>query len=214
MRFGVRRALTESSLRSDGSLLREGQKLSQDAVNDLTAWSAEKGLISLRAAQILVIHYGCVLNEQPDETLPKLVKIIQDPHSPPLLRIELAKLLFQNKALDASVQETLLDQANPAPLRLMSAEALLSGGPNVRAIVCLREIARLPNRELALNTAAVVQRCLGIDLGLALGQALPPLNSPRCVEVTRRLMSWASQPDADNVLDTNFQPMSRLSSIH
>lgn len=205
IRFGVRKALSDPALRNDTALLREGQTLSADAVNDLTAWAAEKGIIGLRSAQILALHYGTLLQENPEEALPTLHKIVSDPHSAPLLRIELGRLLLAAEGLDHTGKEELLDPANPAPLRLHAAEKLLESGPNVRAIVCLRELARLPNRELALATASVVQKCLHVDLGLALGQGLPALNSPRAVEVTRRLMAWASQPDAgDNVLDTAY----------
>ena len=55
-------------------------------------------------------------------------------------------------------------------------------------------MARLPNREMALTTAEVVQRRLGVDLGLAVGQLLPPLHSRLAAEVTRRVMAWAAQP--------------------
>lgn len=213
IRFAVRKALNDPQLRHEGTLIHEGQKLSPEAVNDLTAWAAEKGLIGLRSSQILGIHYACVLHEQPDATLPELARIVQDPHAAPLLRIELAKLLVGNQVMEHEMKEQLLDPANPAPLRLLVSENLLDGGPHVRAIVCLREIARLPNRELALATASVVQRCLGVDLGLALGQPLPPLNSPRAIDVTRRLMAWAAQPDvSDNVLESPFgTTFSRLS---
>ncbi|MCS6978242.1 MAG: HEAT repeat domain-containing protein [Gemmatales bacterium] len=205
VRFGVRKALSDPALRNDSSLLREGQTLSQDAVNDLTAWAAEKGILGLRSSQVLALHYTTLLQENPDEALPTLHKIVVDPHAAPLLRIELGKLLLSADALDHAAKEELLDPANPAPLRLLAAEKLLETGPNVRAIVCLRELARLPNREMALTTAGVVQKCLHVDLGLALGQPLPALNSPRAIEVTRRLMAWASQPDAgDNVLDAAY----------
>jgi hypothetical protein len=205
IRFHVRKAMADPALRHDGSLIREGQKLAQEAVHDLIAWTAEKGLIGTRAAQVLGVHFATALHEDPEETLAEVCRIVKDPHAPPVFRIELARVLAAQKAMDHPLREDLLDPANPAPLRLLAAEGLLDEGPHVRAIVCLREIARLPNRELSLATASVVQRCLGVDLGLAIGQPLPPVNSPRTVEVTRRLMAWASTPDsAENVLETNF----------
>ena len=212
IRFGVRQALSDRALRHDGPLIREGQVLEPDVVNDLTAWSAEKGVLSVRATEMLAVHYHAALLEQGDELVPQLNRIVQDPHSPPLLRIEVARLLFQSKAIDEAGQENLLDPANPAPMRLMAAEALLEAGPHVRAIVALRELARLPNRELALNTADVVQKRLGVDLGLAIGEPLPPLHSRRAIEVTRRLMAWASQSDpSDNVLDSDSALRARAS---
>jgi hypothetical protein len=205
VRYGVRRALSEPALMRDGPMLGEGEKLSPEAVKDFTAWAAEKGILSQRAAETLAVHYARVLHEDPEQTLPLLRQTVQDPHAAPLLRIELTRLLCQSRSLDAKALEALLDPANPAPLRLLATEALLEAGPHIRAIGTLREIARLPNREIALATADVVQRQLGVDLGLALGQPLPPLNSPRAVEVTRRLMAWASRPEyAENVLEGGF----------
>jgi hypothetical protein len=206
-RFGVRKALSDPTLRGDSSCLREGKLLTSEAVHDLTAWTAEKGILGLRSAQLLAAHYATLLQENPAEAVPVLHQIVRDAHAAPLLRIEAGRLLLHGDHLDHATQEQLLDPMYPAPLRLLAAETLLQGGPNVRAIVCLRELARLPNRELALATAAVVQRSLGVDLGLALGQNLPPLNSQRAIEVTRRLMAWASQPDAtDHVLEAALTP--------
>ncbi len=207
VRFGVRRALSEPALRDDGSLLTEGQKLPVEAVHDLTAWAAEKGVLGMRAAHTLAVHYAQLLQERPEITLPQLCHYVQDVHMPPLFRIELAQLLCSSRDLDLRTLEGLLDPVNPAPLRLLAAETLLNAGPHIKAISSLREIAKLPNRELALATADVIQRRLGVDMGLALGQPLPPLNSPRAVDITRRLMSWAACPDhAENALDTTFQP--------
>ena len=41
----------------------------------------------------------------------------------------------------------------------------------------------------------VVQRRLGVDLGLALAEPLPPHHSRQAAEVTRRLMQWALLPE-------------------
>ena len=93
--------------------------------------------------------------------------------------------------------------ANPAPLRLLAAETLLSAedDQNPEAVAALHDLARLPNREIALATADVVQRRLGLDLGLALGEPLPPVQSRQAAEVARRVMLWATQndlPDGDD----------------
>ena len=119
------------------------------------------------------------------------------------MRIELCRLLKNQQSLDLKLAEDLLDAGNPAPLRLIAAECLLESGPgHVRAVVTLRELARLPNRELSLATADTVQRCLGVDLGLALGQPMPGLNSSRAIEVTRRLMTWSAKPEqVESVLE-------------
>jgi hypothetical protein len=97
--------------------------------------------------------------------------------------------------VDPPLLEHLLGPENPAPLRLTAAEALLSGPtPHDEAAAVLRQLARLPNREIALATADVVQRRLGIDLGLALGEPLPPIYSRQAAEVARRVMLWGAQP--------------------
>ncbi len=211
MRYGVRRALSEPALRADGAILQEGQKLSPEAVDDLTAWTAEKGVLSLRSAQTLAVHYAQALNERPDETLRTLKRIICDPHASALARIELARLLRENQALEPTTLERLLDPANPAPLRLLAAEMLLAIGFHHGAAAALKDLARLPNRELALSTADAVQRYLGVDLGLALGQALPQPSSAKAIDVTRRLMTWGATPaPSDNALDSATIPTAAL----
>jgi len=213
MRFGVRRALADPTQREDGSVLQEGQRLPQPAIDDLLAWCAEKGLLSLRSSQTLSQMYSRLLQERPEQTLPKVLELVQNPHSPPLLRIELARLLKAHQLLEAKLADELLDSGNPAPLRLIAAESLMEAGPqHVKAIIALRDLARLPNRELSLATADVVQRMLGVDLGLALGQPTPSLNSARAIEVTRRLMTWSAHPEnVENVLESPFEQESALS---
>ena len=63
------------------------------------------------------------------------------------------------------------------------------------AIAALHDLARLPNREIALATAEVVQRRLGVDLGLPHDQPLPPVQSRVDAEVARRVLTWAVQYD-------------------
>ena len=128
-----------------------------------------------------------------------LKRQLADPHAPPLLRLEVARALRCGGWLDSAIQEKLLDPANPALLRLQAAEALLNGAPHPRALATLYDVARLPNREIALATAAIVQRCLNVDLGLPCGQPLPPVNSRHAAEVTRRVMSWACQMENEPV---------------
>jgi hypothetical protein len=195
MRAGVRRALSEPSLARDGPLLHEGQKLPPNAVDDLKAWCSEKGTLSVRSAKTLVMHYSRVLYERPEDTSATIAEIVTNVHAPPLLRIDLAQLLRDSKALSAPVLQQLLDTCNPAPLRLLGADGLLELGPHPFAVAGLRELARLPNRDLALSTATIVQHRLGVDLGLAPGQPLPSVNGSRAIEITRRLMAWAAQHD-------------------
>jgi hypothetical protein len=194
IRHSVRQCLGEGAHKDDGPLQYDGQPLTPEAVADLQAWAAEKGVLGLRAAQTLGVHYAKLLHEQPEEELVRdLQRQLANPQTPASLRIELARLLQTDKHLDRPLLEGLLNSANPAPLRLMAAEALLGAGPHAEATAALYDVARLPNREIALNTAGVVQRCLGVDLGLALGQALPEVHSRHAAEVTRRVMLWAGQ---------------------
>jgi hypothetical protein len=194
IRHAVRRSLADSSQIDDGPLLPGGQTLTPEAIKDLTAWAAEKGVLALRAAATLGVHFSRVLNEQAGPELREnLLRQLADVHSPVPLRIELAHLLKSHNLLEPELQEQLIDPLNPAPLRLIAAEALLEYGDHPGAIAALRDVARLPNREIALATASVVQRLLGVDLGLPAGQTIPSLQSRLAAEVTRRVMMWAAQ---------------------
>jgi hypothetical protein len=200
----VRQALSDAAQEEDGPMIPNGQMLSHEAVNDLTAWSAEKGVMAIRSALTLGAHYERYLNQERDENqIQDLQEQLANPNAATPLRMELARLLKKNGLLPRDLHEKLLDTANPAPLRLIAAEALLSEGKHPPAIAALREVARLPNREIALATADIVQRRLGVDLGLAMGQPLPPVQSRQAADVTRRVMSWASQSElADQVSST------------
>lgn len=208
IRFAVRRILADPLFVNDGPLVPNGQMLTQEAVNDLTAWCAEKGVLSTRAAATLGAHYNRALSERPDENLVRALREqLADPHASAVLRIELARVLQHHQELDRAVLEGMLDPANPAPLRLIAAETLLAdteeGARPATAVTALRDLARLPNREIALATADVIQRRLGVDLGLGLGQPLPPVHSRQAAEITRRVMTWAAQYDApENVEDS------------
>jgi hypothetical protein len=52
--------------------------------------------------------------------------------------------------------------------------------------------------------AAVVQRRVGVDLGLGLGQPLPPVQSRQAAEITRRVMHWATQFAEEQDLDSSL----------
>ena len=67
IRPAVRKALCDAVQEEDGPLIPNGQLLSSDAVNDLTAWSAEKGVMAIRAALTLGAHYERLLNQERDE---------------------------------------------------------------------------------------------------------------------------------------------------
>src|SRR5262249_11574039 len=135
----------------DGPLCPDGQMLNPEAVKDLNAWAAEKGVLATRAALTLGAHFSRALTERPDEgLLNTLRQQLANPHTPAVLRMELARLLQNGQDLDLALLEKLLDQSNPAPLRLVAVEALMGEKPGNRghaeALAALRDLARLPNR--------------------------------------------------------------------
>ncbi len=205
IRPAVRQALADAAGEEDGPLIPNGQLLSSEAANDLTAWAAEKGLMAIRAALTLGLHYERLLNQERDEyRIQDLQQQLANPYAATPLRMELARILKKDNLLPRDLHEKLLDTANPAPLRLIAAEALLADGKHPAAVAALREVARLPNREIALATAEIVQRRLGTDLGLSLGQPLPPVQSRQAADVTRRVMTWATQEHPDPVSRTEI----------
>jgi hypothetical protein len=214
IRYVVRRVLADPLFQHDGPLWHDAQLLTPEAVNDLTAWTAEKGVLATRAALTLGAYYARALTERSDPALVEsLRQQLATPGTPAGLRIELGRVLKLHQELDRPLLEKLLGSANPAPLRLTAIETILGelteGVLYGEAVTALRDLARLPNRELALATAEVIQRRLGIDLGLGLGQPLPPVHSRQAAEITRRVMMWAAQNDADDLEDSRPVPARR-----
>ncbi len=208
IRYIVRRVLADPLYANDGALHHEGQLLTPEAVADLTGWCAEKGVLASRAALTLGHHYSRALTERPEEKLVKALQhLLADPQTPAVLRVELGRLLQLHQELEVNLLERMLEPSNPAPLRLIAVETLLAEHadepPASAALSTLRDLARLPNREIALATADVIQRRLGVDLGLGLGQPLPAVHSRQAADITRRVMVWASQYDLpDGVEDS------------
>jgi hypothetical protein len=210
IRYAMRRTMSDPLFKDDGPLLPEGQLLVPEVVKDLTAWCAEKGLISARAAETLGAHYDRLLSEQADPALVAAIRQqLADPQTPAVLRLELGKILHVHQELDRELLEHLLDPGTPATLRLIACEAILGDEKETVlksvAIAGLKDLARLPNRELALGTADVVQRRIGVDLGIGLGQPLPPLGSKQTGDIIRRLIAWANQGD-DEELERSGNP--------
>jgi HEAT repeat protein len=193
IRPAVRAALADSALQDDTLLWQEELILTPDVRADLTAWAAERGNLAMRAAQVLGAQYARSLSERHDPVLiAELRRQLADGHSPSVLRLELARLLLHHEQLDRGFLEQLLQAANPVPLRLLAADALLAHQAHDEAVATLREIARVSNREIALATAQVLQRRLGIDMGLTLSEPPPSVLSRRAAEIMRNVMVWAS----------------------
>jgi HEAT repeat protein len=216
IRLAVRRALADVVCQDDGPMRHEGNIFTAEAVADLTAWTAEKGVQALRAALTLGCHYHRVLGLASDPALVETLRQqLAEGHTPPLLRLELARVLHTHRELDGTLLRQLLDSGNPAPLRLIAVEALLEQGKSPEAESALHDLARLPNREIALGIAQVVQRRLGVDLGLPRDQPLPPLHSRLAAEVARRVQVWAAHQDmapeaVPHDEDSNWHALSEL----
>ena len=174
-------------------------------------------MLSARSAQTLAAHYHRSLTESNDRVLYTTLRgLLVNVHTPAILRLELGRLLQMFQELDPQLLESLLDQANSAPLRLIACESILNSANNTesslhpRAINTLKDLARLPNREIALAAADVVQRRLGVDLGMGIGQPLPAVQSRQAADITRRVMQWAIQfNDDENLEDSRPQSQPR-----
>jgi HEAT repeats len=198
IRPALRRALAEPTCQGDGAVRPEGAEFSPEAVNDLLAWTSEKGLLGLRAALTLGEHYARQLAAEVDvRVLGDLRDKVEDVHAPPMLRLELARLLQQYQVIDASLLRQLVSPSTPAPLRLLAVEGLLASGESGQAVAALQDLGRLPNREIAVAVAEVGERRLGLDFGLPLDQPLPPVQSRLAAEVARRVLAWATQQEPE-----------------
>jgi HEAT repeat protein len=194
IRHAVRKALGNPHATNDSVDVFAYLSLPNAAVDDLIAWTAEKGLLSQRAASVLAGYYGKRLDVDSEGKLcKKLCKAVAQMKLAPALRFELARVLCARQQLTQAAAETLLDGANPVPLRLVAAESLLQQGQGDLARATLLDLARIPNRELALSTARVVQRYMGIDLGLMLSEPLPALNTRQAQDAVIRLIRWAQE---------------------
>lgn len=199
LRNAVRLALADPVCQEDGPLRLVGQPLAAEAVADLHVWAAEKGLTAMRAALTLGAHYGQMLATGATAAqIGELRKQLTTAATPPILRLELARLLHQHHELGEEDLQKLIDPGMPAPVRLIAVEALLGQSHCPEALAALHDLARLPNREIALLTADVVQRRLGIDLGLPRGQAAPAVHTRTAAEVARRVMLWAMQHEVSD----------------
>jgi HEAT repeat protein len=194
VRFSVHAALADVELRGDGPLPLGGVSLPAQAVRDLQEWAGEGGGLGVRAAQTLVAYYAQVLNARPDAVaiIEELRQKVLASTTPTPLRVELAQMLAEQRLLDPPTRDGLMAADNPVPVRLVGAEAALAAGPDSMATAALREIARRPNREIALTVAQIVQRRLSVDMGVDLHH-VPPAQSRRGAEITRRVMEWAAE---------------------
>ena len=118
------------------------------------------------------------------------------------MRVEMAHRLQEAESFPPEVAAKLLGPANPTMLRVISAGALLGVREDPQAVAVLREAAKQPNREITLAAAGLVQKYLGVDLGLPVGGQLPKINTREAADITRRVLKWASDPGSNSSADT------------
>jgi hypothetical protein len=193
IRHSVRSALADPRCAADGALICRGV-LPSLALVDLTVWAGEIGTVGKRSAITLIRYYRRIVQE---DSSPKLIAHLAEQmlssSVPAAVRVEMAHLVRDAGGLQPRAMLRMLDSDQPAPLRLLAAEAVLQNGEDAKAADVLREVARQPNRELAIAAAVVIQKCLRIDMGLPISQPPPPPQSKQGAEVTRRVMQWAMQ---------------------
>ncbi len=192
IREHLRTALLDTRLAEDGPLP-VVQALPTPAITDLMMWSAEKGPIGLRATLTLLAHYRRELNQNPSmELIDELSGRIRDPRVHSSLRVEYARLLAEGEYIDGRLWNELLKPSQPSYLRLLAAGALLRDGDNEATLETLRDVARVPNREIALQVASILQKVLRIDMGLPIGGKLPKPHSKAAAEIARRVVDWSN----------------------
>ena len=202
VRAQVRLALAAPHAARDGALPCSAA-LPQAALNDLVMWSAEAGAVGKRSTLTLVRHCQKAIHEDGShEAIQRVVNLVSDPKVPGPVRVELAHRLQQADAFPPDVAHRLLNPANPTMLRVQAAGAVLARHGDPRAVEVLREAARQPNREIALVAAAIVQKYLGVDMGLPVGADLPAINSREAADITRRVLKWATDPGSQFGVET------------
>src|SRR5207244_11272290 len=133
-----------------------------------------------RAILTLVEHYHAdlVASERP-ELATELSAMMLENETSPALRVEIAALLREHDLLTPDLLDRLTNLDQPAPIRLFPAELMLRINPHdPDGVDVLRGLARQPNRELAVQVAAVLQNVLGVGRGLPPGE-LPAATSKR-----------------------------------
>src|SRR5262245_17110224 len=202
IRSAVRSALADSQAARDGPLPCSSA-LPPAALDDLIVWSAESGSVGKRATQTLVRHCKKAIQEDGSaEAIRRVTCLVTHPKVPPAIRVEVAHRLRDANEFPTEIAARLVGPGSPTMLRVIAAGALLSQGNDEQAVEALRQAARQPNREIALAAAGTIQRFLGVDMGLPVGGQLPPSNSREATEVTRKVLTWASDPGPQTETET------------
>jgi len=189
----VKESLADPRLANDGAIFAGMGRLPAAAVADFVTWSSEHPPLARRAILSVVEHYHAdlVASERPELGI-ELAAMMLNQETAPALRVELASLLRDHNQLSPDLLDRLTNLDQPAPMRLFAAELMLRINPHdPDGVDVLRGLARQPNRELAVQVAAVLQNVLGLELGLPQGN-LPAPNSKPAADVARRVLAWAN----------------------
>lgn len=193
----IRSALSEYRCHHDGPLPFAGP-LPRVAVDELVMWSSEAGSLGMRSTLTLQNHYRRELSENPTpELVDEVASRISDTQIASALRVELAYLLTDADCAPPAFWLPFLAPGEPSALRLLAAGALLQTEAREEAMETLREVGRVPNREMALQVAAIVQKHLRIDMGLPLGGPLPESKGKLAAEIATRVIEWATGKPVD-----------------
>jgi hypothetical protein len=192
VRLYIHATLADVRCMNDGPLPCSGG-FPATAVADLTAWSSESGPSGLRSAKTLVIHFRREFEQNlGPELIAEVTARIRSTRTPANLRVELAHLLGGAEFADEKLWRELLDPTQPSALRLLAAGSLLRSGPDDAALEALREVAHIPNREITLRVALIIQKSLRIDMGLPLDGPMPHPQSKQAAEIAQRVLDWVA----------------------
>ncbi|OWK37659.1 HEAT repeat domain-containing protein [Fimbriiglobus ruber] len=192
VRDGVRGALADSTLASDGALAGTAGRLPPIALCDLATWAVETEPLATRAVKTVIAHFGSLLcGGQRPELPAEIGAQILDPQTPPAMRVGLAGLLRGLGMLSPDLLDRMTDIDQPGPIRLLAAEEILTREPgNQDAVDVLRGLGRQSNRETALTIARLLQMHLGMPMGLPEGPIAP--NSKVAADTAKRVFQWAT----------------------
>jgi hypothetical protein len=206
LRYSVHEELADQRFAADGALPLGTGELPQPVIADLHEWAGEGGILARRATATLIAYYGQLLDahSSAEALAEELRHYVREKTTPSILRVELAQLLFEQSLLDVAAMEPFLGSDQPTALRLLAVDAILSSGPHAKAEETLRSIAKLPNREITLAVAQMLQKRLGVDVGLNM-QKLPAVQSRQAAEIARRVMQWAAEAPAPRTDEQNDQ---------
>ena len=191
VRTAVKEALSDPAFANDGPL--PAAKLSALAVCDLNTWAAEAAPLGDRSVQSVVEYYAATLaaGSQP-QLAAQIGEQTIDANVPPTMRVELANLLRSFRLLSHELLDRMSDVDQPGPVRLVAAEALLDADPNdPTATEVLRGLGRQPNRETAVTIAWLLQKYLGMDMGLPPDERVSA-SGKAAAEIANRVLQWAS----------------------